>query len=406
MDEPQDIKQEQDIKKDKEYSTFALPRMIAACAVIILLVWALAVGLGYLDRPEIDMDGAAPGPDTTASHKKAPSAGEHAAIAPEAGSAHMENAGNAVEHSADAGKQPSGTHAEINADTSLSQKPSDQTAHTPTQTKAKGAASKTPPQGETHDPEQIHKPTGVAFVEAMIEPIEHELKVRFWGWRPNDIINITDNVNNYQLGILEVTRRTAVQLAERISRTGSTDSFDPHLENAMNWFMVKADRYWFPSPESKYKEALDELSAYKEALMNKKASFYTRTDNLIPLLAVFEDLMGSCDENLVKAKESDGTDISYFKVDDYFYYAKGVASAMATILEAVHHDFEPTLEGRHGTELLHHAILSCRRAAELEPWLITDGDLDGVFANHRANMAAPISHARFYLGQLVKTLST
>ena len=92
--------------------------------------------------------------------------------------------------------------------------------------------------------------------------------------------------------------------------------------------------------------------------------------------------------------------------DDYFFYAKGVAGALATILEAVHHDFAPTLQSRHGIELLHHAILSCRQAAELNPLLITDGDLDGILANHRANIAAPISHARFFIGQLIKTLST
>jgi hypothetical protein len=75
-------------------------------------------------------------------------------------------------------------------------------------------------------------------------------------------------------------------------------------------------------------------------------------------------------------------------------------------LEAIHHDFNRTLESRHAAELLHHAIESCRQAAALDPLLITNGELDGVFANHRANMAAPISHARFYIGQLIKTLST
>jgi len=55
---------------------------------------------------------------------------------------------------------------------------------------------------------------------------------------------------------------------------------------------------------------------------------------------------------------------------------------------------------------LHHAVVSCRLAASLDPWLITNSDLDGILANHRANMAAPISHARYYLGQLIKTLST
>lgn len=262
------------------------------------------------------------------------------------------------------------------------------------------------PKAAAPAPAHVELPTGVAFVDAVMEPLEYELNQRFWGWRPNDIINLTDNVNNYQLGVLEVTRRTVVQLAERISRTGSTDAFNPNLENAMNWLMVKGTRYWFPAPETKYKESLDELKIYREELVKGQASFYTRTDNLIPLLAAFEDLLGSCDENLVKQENEDGSEVSLFQADDYFFYAKGIAGAMAVILEAIHHDFRVTLEGRNGSELLHHALESCKMAASIDPLLIFDADLDGSFANHRANMAAPISHARFYLGQLIKTLST
>ena len=250
------------------------------------------------------------------------------------------------------------------------------------------------------------KPAGVLFVEAVIQPMAYELNERFWRWRPNDIINITDNVNNSQLGVLEVTRRTAMALAERLSRTGNTASFDPNLERAMNWFMITADRYWFPSAESKYREGLKELAVYKDKLEKRKATFFTRPDNLIPLLAAYRDLLGSCDENLVKVKEEDGTQVSFFKADDYFYYSRGVASAMGTILEAILSDFRQTLESRHGIEPLGQAIESCRRAAQIRPWIITDGSLSSIFANHRANMAAPISHARFYLSVLIRTLST
>jgi len=265
------------------------------------------------------------------------------------------------------------------------------------------------PMGTVHAPEtkaEEVQPVGVALVEAIIEPLEYELKERFWGWRPNDVINITDNVNNFQLGVLEVTRRAVVQLARRISRTGSTDSFDPNLENAMSWIMTKATDYWFPSPETKYTESLDELKTYKTNLINGEAYFYTRADNFIPLFEVFEDLLGSCDQNLVKQKEADGTTVSTFKADDYFYYAKGVAHAMAIILEGVQIDFATTLDNRRSSELLHDAIESCQRAAQIEPWIVTDADPDGILANHRANMAAPISHARYYLGQLVIALST
>jgi hypothetical protein len=249
-------------------------------------------------------------------------------------------------------------------------------------------------------------PKGVAFMTACIKPLNHELRERFWGWRPNDIIRFTDNVNNFQLGVLEVTRRTSVVLAERLSRTGVTASFDPNLEQAMNWFMIKATRYLLPSAESKYKEGISELTEYKERLKKGNASFYTRSDNLIPLLSAYEDLLGSCEENLVKAVDEKGDPISFFSADDYFYYAKGVASTLNTILEAVEEDFAQTVEARRGTDVLHHVVEACKRATELEPIVITNSDLDGILANHRANMAAPISHARFYLGVLIKTLST
>jgi hypothetical protein len=247
---------------------------------------------------------------------------------------------------------------------------------------------------------------GVAFVDAVIGPMHHELHERFWGWRPNDILDFTDNVNNYQLGVLEVTRRTAVILAERISRAGSTESFDKNLENAMNWFMVSADRYWFPSPEGKYKDGLKELAIYRHRLKRGGARFWTRTDNLIPLLMAYEDLLGSCDENLVKAKEDDGSAVSFFAADDHFFYAKGVATALYEILHAIEKDFYATIEARRGMEVLHHAIESCHHAIEIDPIIITNSSLSGILANHRANMAAPVSHARFYLSVLIKTLST
>ncbi len=251
------------------------------------------------------------------------------------------------------------------------------------------------------------KTPGVAFVTATIRPLSHELNDRFWGWRPNDILDFTDNINNFQLGVLEVTRRTTVILTERLSRTGSVESLNKNLERAMDWLMTKPERYWFPSPESRYEDALAEIAAYKNNLENGAAVFYSRADTLLPLLATYDNLLGSCDENLIKTKESNGDPVSWFRVDDYFYYAKGVASALETILEAVMEDFQPTLETRHGMEILHHAIASCKRASEIEPWfLVTDSDFSGILANHRANMAAPISHARFYIEVLIAVLST
>jgi hypothetical protein len=174
----------------------------------------------------------------------------------------------------------------------------------------------------------------------------------------------------------------------------------------MNWLMVKATEYWFPSAETKYKDALEELRLYQNRLRAGESNFFTRADNLIPLLSAFEDLLGSCDENLVKQFEDDGEPVSHFMADDYFYYAQGVAMAMLPLMEAVAVDFRTTLENRNGLDVAHHAIHSLTIATQIQPWYITEADLDGILANHRANIAAPISHARFYMSVLINTLST
>ncbi len=250
-------------------------------------------------------------------------------------------------------------------------------------------------------------PTGISFVEATMGPLRYELD-RFWGWRPNDIFSfVTDNVNNFQLGVIEVTRRTVEKLTDNISRTGAASSFDKNLENARSTcFVIEAESLIFPSSEGRYKDGLEELKKYAEKLKKKEARFFTRADNLIPLLREYENLLGSCDENLVKMREEDGSKVSFFKADNYFFYAKGVAQTLIPILEGIEKDFYPTLDRRNCLKELRYAIESCEHAIHISPVIILDSNLGSIFANHRANMAAHISHARYYIEVLIKTLST
>lgn len=361
---------------DTEFKNYAAKHIVTGIVLAAAIVWLSTWALGSFTQPASDAQHpftAAPeeghAPAETASTAHGPDNPEPAATADKSRSEH-----NATPPAPTAGTEGAHSSAAAEHATALMEKP--------------------------------RGPAGVAFVEAAMKPMHYELEERFFGWRPNDIIQFGDNVRNYQLGVLEVTRRTAVMLAERLSRTGSTQAFDVDLERAMNWFMIKADRYWLPSAESKYSDGLDELQRYQQKVRNGEASFYTRADNLIPLLSAYEDLLGSCDENLVKHTEEDGSPVSSFKADNYFFYAKGVASAMLPILEAVMVDFQATLNARNCIEVLHHAIISCRRATEIDPFIVTEGSLGGLLANHRANIAATVSHARFYIGVLIKTLST
>ncbi|MBA3029642.1 MAG: DUF2333 family protein [Desulfobacteraceae bacterium] len=410
-----------DNEKKSGFAVYAAKKIIIIAVVLVIGLWGLLKIVNLMDKPEnialkteerpamlspSEVGAVQPG-EISDPHKATSIAPATAEIAHETGNSLEPVRQGSISEVNQQNTAPAGS-SPIESQTAKTQshtKPMVQPETKP-QTSFKGEDQDDSSGSHPFKVTDVKKPKGVAFVEALMEPLNYELNQRHWGWRPNDIIDLTDNVNNMQLGILEFTRRTSIVFAEKISRTGATASFDPNLQQAMNWFMIKAEQYWLPSPEDKYNEGLKNLRTYKSRLENGTASFYTRNDNLIPLLSVYEDLLGGCEENLVKATEQNGDPVSYFVADDYFYYAKGVAMAMLPVLEAISVDFATTVENRRGTDVLRHAIEALHHAIEIDPIIITNSALDGILANHRANLAAPISHARFYLGVLIKTLST
>ena len=239
---------------------------------------------------------------------------------------------------------------------------------------------------------------GMVFLDAIIDPLQNELD-RFWGWRPNDIIQPTDNVNNYQLGVLEATRRTSIVLAERISRTGSSAPYVRELEQAMSMFAIDPTNWIFPRPEVKYREGLDNIRAYQEMLKRGEARFHNRMDNLVPLILVYKSLLESCIENLLRK------DVSFFKIDDIFFYSQGVSAMMLSAMEGVGVDFRDPIESAQSIEVYEGIMFSLRQVVEMRPPVILDGSPRSIWANHRANMAGPMSRARFLMRILYGALT-
>ncbi len=256
----------------------------------------------------------------------------------------------------------------------------------------------------------VEKVKGVAFTQALIKIMDDQVNRTLFGWRPNTIIfgklGLTDNVNNLQLGVLEVARRTVIVLNENMTRFAVTESHNPQVNEAMNFLMVSPDKYWFPSASGKYREAMQDLEIYIEQLPQGRSRFYSRVDNLITLLNHYKDILGSCYYNLVKDNEADGSPVSWFKADDYFYFSKGVALALAEMLEAVKEDFQQELQKKNTLKLLDDAIHALHEASHLNPWVITNGNKDGILANHRANMSTYIGEAEHVVSTLQTVLAT
>ncbi len=247
---------------------------------------------------------------------------------------------------------------------------------------------------------KISPTPGVTFVQTMINLMEHELSGRTLGWRPNDIIigRFTDNINNYQLGVLEALRFTTLRLKDSLTRMGDADTYDPDLEAALNLLMNRATLFWFPSAENSYREAVDHLKQFLVKLEKGQRHFYYRSDNLLLLVSTYRDLMGNVNRNLIREN------VGWFESDDYFYYAKGVAHVYFEILKVVRVGFESQLaQTLDAVAIMDEVLHELYRTEQLDPWLVLDSGPNSFFANHRANLNAPLSevaHLLVVLSQL------
>jgi hypothetical protein len=274
----------------------------------------------------------------------------------------------------------------------------------------KEAPAHVPPAAPALTPPSREPVKGEVFSEALIMIMDQQVSKTWFGWRPNSIIfgkfGLTDNVNNTQLGVLEVARRTVVVLNEHMTRFATTEAYNPRVNDAMNFFMVSPDKYWFPSASGKYREAMQNLEKYIQNLKVGRARFYSRVDYLIALLSNYKDLLGSSYHNLIKDTEADGQTVSWFMVDDYFYYSQGIALSMAEMLEAVTKEFHEELQKKNSHKLLDDAIHALHEASHLAPWIVTNGAKDGILANHRADMSTYIGEAEHVIATLQQQLAT
>jgi hypothetical protein len=258
------------------------------------------------------------------------------------------------------------------------------------------AAPGAPEHGEDHvQLPEISSIPGVTFVDTLIELMDYELHGRMLGWRPNGILicRLTDNVNNYQLGVLEAVRFTTLRLKDSLTRLGEADTYDPDLEQALNEFMISATSWWFPSAEGSYSQAIEHLKKFKTKLEKGQRSFYYRRDTLVSLLSIYKDQLGNVNRTLVMP-------VGWYRSDDYFYYAKGVAHVYYEMLKVCRVGFKNQLATMHGADVMDEVLHELLIAEKINPWIVFDSSFSGFFANHRANLNAPLSEAAHLLAVL------
>jgi hypothetical protein len=245
------------------------------------------------------------------------------------------------------------------------------------------------------DPEIPDAQPGERMAAAVIAVMDHELD-SVTGWRPNDFFLwgpalFADNNSNRQLGIIVAIREATRVFKDHLTKV-SSDQYDANLVQADTMFRNDAEKFWFPSAESRFRSGVEFLRAYIAGLHEnppRSKLLNRRNVELIRLFQTWSDMLGDAHSSLYR------DDVGFLHTDDVFYHAQGVAHAMYYVLRAVHAEYQGGFQGRPILDtLIEECAAALYQAATLKPLFVLDGGPASVFANHRRNLDAYVNEAR------------
>ena len=233
------------------------------------------------------------------------------------------------------------------------------------------------------------------------------------------MVQLLDNIPNWEFGTLVMVRDTARVLRNDFSRSQSQSLEDPDLAQAEPLFNFANDSWLFPPSEGEYRKGIEHLQAYALRLTDPGAQntqFYTRADNLNELLAVIEKRLGGLTQRLNASTEEFRVNIDlagdrsaqqstsapglliaktpWLEIDDVFYEARGYVWALLHILRAIEVDFDSVLENKNAGASLRQVIRLLEQA-QVKPSspMVLNGDPMGWQANYSKTTVSYISPA-------------
>lgn len=231
---------------------------------------------------------------------------------------------------------------------------------------------------------------GALLIDAVFNQLERELGT-FYGWSVNDIFPATvamDNRANRQKGIIFATRMLENFFATRLSKLGKTDNENSNLKKIREELLVfSADKYGFlifPSPETKYREALKLKDAYKKELLEGKAVFNLKTNDLYDLLSFI-----TSESFLDQANgEIKNKDIDFSQIDDKMYYVQGVILVLRDFVNVLAKVDENSMLDKGAIENLLIAFDNMDEVCNFNPLIIAESKDDSMIPSHLSKVAS------------------
>lgn len=259
-------------------------------------------------------------------------------------------------------------------------------------------------------------PGGSVTVATVASLIDREVNEH--GWVSNDPFFmpsvLLDNMPNFQQGLFAALARFTIELRDQIGRTRGSSATDPDLEDAGGLLPYPGDVWifnfqtsWLPtaSSERQYTRARQSLLAYNGRLANGEAVFDRRNDNLLATLdriALDVGASSAAIDDHIRARSNDFIDL---EADNLFYTVKGQTYGYYMILKGLRRDFAAIIEARDLNEVYDQMLASFRELAALDPWVVTNGELDSqILPNHLAAQGFYLLRARTQLREITNIL--
>lgn len=246
---------------------------------------------------------------------------------------------------------------------------------------------------------------GAALSHALTNRMEEELDSTF-GWSVNDLwVSPTrwlDNRGSRQRGVIFATRMLAMFYATNLAKYGTVDAENEWLKEAREKrFAFSEDSWWLPSSESEYRKGIELQRKYETAVMDGKAVFNMRSDDLYNLFTfvlsnqVLDQPLGL----LVQATE----DVGYTELDDRIYYTQGVVLVLRDFLGAIVQLY-PVVREKGGDENIRIAFREMERVCTFDPLVVLRGRHDSIMADHRGKMASYVISIRERLNDVAQSI--
>ena len=191
----------------------------------------------------------------------------------------------------------------------------------------------------SYSPEMTEEEKGVQLLDALVNRMRYELDSTY-GWSANDIIFnkwVMDNRAYRQFGTYVATKMLLDNYSTVIAKLGSSDRENENLYKArLNQFAFAPQRwgiFFIPSAEQAYKKGLNSIKKYQTDLLNKKAVYNARTDDIYE---AFNVILGETVFGYALGLLQNSQNLSFYELDNKIYEVQGVILVVSDYLNALY----------------------------------------------------------------------